>query len=84
MRHQSFMETGLRKILQQTVTILGISIPSVILISFSGHAKLNFKIAEIPIRYRSRTYGTTNIDRWQHGWLLLKMVFVCRQTIKFI
>ena len=49
-----------------------------------GAAKLNFKIAEIPIRYRSRTYGTTNIDRWQHGWLLLKMVLFAAKRIKFI
>ena len=49
-----------------------------------GAARLNFKIAEIPIRYRSRTYGTTNIDRWQHGWLLLKMVLFAAKRIKFI
>ena len=49
-----------------------------------GAAKLNFKIAEIPIRYRSRTYGTTNIDRWQHGWLLIKMVIFAARRIKFV
>ena len=49
-----------------------------------GAAKLNFKIAEIPIRYRSRTYGTTNIDRWRHGWLLIKMVLFAARRIKFI
>ena len=49
-----------------------------------GAAKLNFKIAEIPIRYRSRTYGTTNIDRWRHGWLLIKMVLFAAKRIKFI
>ena len=38
-----------------------------------GAAKLNLKIVELPIRYRERTYGTTNIQRWRHGWLLLKM-----------
>ena len=31
------------------------------------------KILEVPIRYQERTYGTTNIHRFQHGWLLLKM-----------
>ena len=49
-----------------------------------GAAKLNLKIVEVPIRYRSRTYGDTNINRWQHGWLLLKMVFFAAKRIKFI
>lgn len=49
-----------------------------------GAAKLNLKIAEIPIRYRSRTYGSTNIDRWRHGWLLLKMVVFAARRLKFI
>jgi len=49
-----------------------------------GAAKLNFKIAEMPIRYRSRTYGATNIDRWRHGWQLLKMVIFAARRIKFI
>lgn len=49
-----------------------------------GAAKLNLKIVEIPIRYRERTYGTTNISRWKHGWLLLKMVFFALRRIKFI
>jgi len=38
-----------------------------------GASKLNLKIVEVPIRYQERTYGTTNISRFQHGWLLLKM-----------
>lgn len=38
-----------------------------------GASKLNLHIVEIPIRYRDRTYGTTNIQRFAHGWLLLKM-----------
>ena len=49
-----------------------------------GAARLNHKIVEIPIRYRSRTYGNTNIDRWRHGWLLLKMVIFAARRIKFI
>ena len=39
-----------------------------------GAAKLNRKIIDLPIRYRERTYGTTNISRWKHGLLLLRMV----------
>jgi SAM-dependent methyltransferase len=49
-----------------------------------GAARLNHKIVEIPIRYRSRTYGDTNIDRWRHGWMLLKMVLFAARRIKFI
>ncbi len=49
-----------------------------------GAAKLNLKIGEIPIRYRERSYGTTNIQRWRHGWLLLKMVFFAVRRIKFV
>ena len=49
-----------------------------------GAARLNFKIKEIPIRYRSRTYGDTNIQRWKHGWLLIKMVVFAARRIKFI
>lgn len=49
-----------------------------------GAAKLNLKIAEVPIRYRERAYGSTNIQRWKHGWLLLKMVFFAARRIKFV
>jgi len=49
-----------------------------------GAAKLNLKIVEVPIRYRERTYGTTNIQRWKHGWLLLKMVLFAAGRIKFV
>jgi SAM-dependent methyltransferase len=48
-----------------------------------GAAKLNLKIVEIPIRYRAREYGETNISRFKHGWLLLKMVFFALNKIKF-
>lgn len=49
-----------------------------------GAAKLNLKIVDLPIRYRERTYGATNIQRWRHGWLLLKMVAFAARRIKFI
>jgi SAM-dependent methyltransferase len=49
-----------------------------------GAAKLNLKIVDLPIRYRERTYGTTNISRWKHGWLLLKMVIFAAFRLKFI
>jgi hypothetical protein len=49
-----------------------------------GAAKLNLKIMEVPIRYRARTYGETNISRWSHGWLLLKMVVFAARRVKFV
>jgi glycosyltransferase involved in cell wall biosynthesis len=49
-----------------------------------GAAKLDLKIQEVPIRYRARRYGETNISRWSHGWLLLKMVAFAARRIKFI
>jgi glycosyltransferase involved in cell wall biosynthesis len=49
-----------------------------------GAAKLNLQIADVPIRYKERTYGTTNIQRWKHGWLLLRMVLFAAQKLKFV
>ena len=49
-----------------------------------GAAKLNLKIVDLPVHYRERTYGTTNISRWKHGWLLLRMVAFAMKKIKFI
>jgi len=49
-----------------------------------GAAKLGLRIIDLPIRYRERTYGTTNIDRWRHGWLLLRMVAFAASRIKFV
>jgi SAM-dependent methyltransferase len=49
-----------------------------------GAARLNLKIVDLPIRYRERTYGTTNIQRWRHGWLLLRMVAFAARRIKFV
>lgn len=49
-----------------------------------GSSKMNLKIIEVPIRYRAREYGDTNISRFRHGWLLLKMTFFAMNKIKFI
>lgn len=38
-----------------------------------GAAKLNLKFIEVPVRYHAREYGQTNISRFRHGWMLLKM-----------
>ena len=47
-----------------------------------GAAKANLKIIEVPVRYRARTYGETNIHRFRHGWLLLKMSWVAFKRLK--
>ena len=49
-----------------------------------GAAKLNLRIIDLPIRYAARTYGDTNIQRWQHGWLLLRMVLFAARRMKFV
>jgi glycosyltransferase involved in cell wall biosynthesis len=49
-----------------------------------GAAKLGLKIVEVPIRYRERTYGTTNIQRWRHGWLLVRMSLFAAWRLKFV
>jgi SAM-dependent methyltransferase len=49
-----------------------------------GAAKLDLKIVEVPIRYRDRTYGTTQISRFRHGWLLLRMCLFALRRIKFV
>ena len=48
-----------------------------------GAAKLNLKITEIIIRYRDREYGSTQINRFSHGWLLIKMSAFAAKKIKF-
>ena len=49
-----------------------------------GSAKLNLKTMEIPIRYRAREYGETQISRFSDGWLLIKMVIFAYRKLKII
>lgn len=49
-----------------------------------GAAKQNLKFIDLPIRYRERTYGETNIQRWSHGMVLLRMVIYAMRRIKFV
>jgi SAM-dependent methyltransferase len=49
-----------------------------------GAAKLNLKVVDVPIRYAERTYGETNIARWRHGLLLIRMVMFACTRIKFV
>jgi hypothetical protein len=49
-----------------------------------GAARLNLKIAELPVRYLERSYGATNIQRFRHGWLLFRMCLVAMRRLKFV
>ncbi|HKQ37247.1 MAG TPA: glycosyltransferase [Verrucomicrobiae bacterium] len=49
-----------------------------------GAARLNLRIVDLPVRYHARTYGETNISRWKHGWLLLRMVMFAARRLKFL
>jgi glycosyltransferase involved in cell wall biosynthesis len=49
-----------------------------------GAVKQNLKVVEIPVNYKARTYGTTNISRFRHGWLLLKMSWIALKKIKWL
>ncbi len=48
-----------------------------------GAARQHLKIMEVPIRYQTRRYGDTNIQRWRHGLLLLRMVLFAARRVKF-
>lgn len=47
-----------------------------------GAAKLNLRCIEIPIRYARRTYGQTQISRFSHGLMLIRMVIFAFFRIK--
>jgi hypothetical protein len=49
-----------------------------------GAARMGLKIVEVPISYKERTYGDTNISRWKHGAILLAMLLFAARRIKFI
>jgi SAM-dependent methyltransferase len=47
-----------------------------------GAARLNLKIVDLPVRYQQRTYGVTNISRWSHGLLLMRMALFAAWKFK--
>jgi hypothetical protein len=49
-----------------------------------GASRLNLKIVDMAIRYHERTYGETNISRWRHGLLLLRMSAFAARKLKFL
>ena len=48
-----------------------------------GAAKLNLKIVDVPVHYKARTYGETNISRFRHAWMLLRMCIFAARKMKF-
>ncbi len=47
-----------------------------------GAARRGLKIVDVPVRYHARTYGSTNISRFRHGWLLLRMSLIGFRAFK--
>ena len=48
-----------------------------------GAAKLNLKIISLPIHYKARIYGETNIRRFRHALLLFRMCWIAARRLKF-
>lgn len=49
-----------------------------------GAARANLKIVDLPVHYKARTYGETNISRFRHGLILLRMCAFAARKIKFV
>jgi SAM-dependent methyltransferase len=49
-----------------------------------GASKLNLKTIDLPIRYAARSYGETQISRFRHGIMLLRMVIFAFFKIKAV
>jgi SAM-dependent methyltransferase len=49
-----------------------------------GAARLNFRIVDLAVRYHERRYGSTNISRFSHGWLLLRMSAFAARKLRFL
>jgi SAM-dependent methyltransferase len=48
-----------------------------------GAANLGLKIREVPVRYRERRYGSTNIARWRNGVTLARMAVIGARKLRF-
>jgi ubiquinone/menaquinone biosynthesis C-methylase UbiE len=49
-----------------------------------GAARLNLKIVDVPVHYKERVYGETNISRFRNGLMLLRMCAFAARKIKFV
>ena len=48
-----------------------------------GAARLNLRIRDVPVHYLQRKYGSTNISRFRHGVLLLRMTLIAARKLRF-
>ncbi|MGE0456193.1 MAG: glycosyltransferase [Vicinamibacteria bacterium] len=49
-----------------------------------GAARLDLRIVDLAVRYHERRYGETNISRFRHGLLLLRMSGFAARKLKFV
>lgn len=49
-----------------------------------GASRLHLKIRDVPVHYKERVYGSTNISRFRHGLLLLRMTGVAARKLRFV
>ena len=49
-----------------------------------GAARLHLKIRDVPVHYKERVYGSTNISRFRHGLTLLRMTAVAARKLRFV
>jgi hypothetical protein len=49
-----------------------------------GASRLGLKIRDVPVHYKERTYGATNISRFRHGILLIKMTIFASKRLRFV
>ncbi len=48
-----------------------------------GAARLNLKIAEVPVKYFARRYGQSKMRRFYHGWLFFRVCLIAMRKLKF-
>jgi SAM-dependent methyltransferase len=49
-----------------------------------GASRLNLRIVDLAVRYHERRYGETNISRFRHGLLLLRMSGFAARKLKLV
>lgn len=49
-----------------------------------GASYTGMRIRDVPVHYKERTYGETNISRFRQGMLLLRMSGVAARRLKFV
>lgn len=48
-----------------------------------GAALIGLRIRDVPLRYKERQYGETNISRFRHGMVLMRLTFFGLRRIRF-